>query len=179
MTWAEIIRNVVVGTGIEVDLNRLIAVIERASADLDDAEGLHGIYDSATRRFPFVDALERELKSHHADWEPTFLAQVRAAFYGLPRILDRVRIYNKGEELRKTIINRTLGQMEKEAQIIETFKPGRPQCPRCGSQRLDTRKTTVSGTNQYERLCLACGDMQEWEDGVALWKAMSSGNRED
>lgn len=38
MTWAEIVKNVVVGA-IEVDVNRLIAVIERASADQDDAEG--------------------------------------------------------------------------------------------------------------------------------------------
>jgi hypothetical protein len=69
--------------------------------------------------------------------------------------------------------------LEKDAQIIETFQPGRPQCPRCGSQRLDTRKTTVFGTNQYERLCLACGDMQKWEDGIALWKALSSEEDKD
>jgi hypothetical protein len=49
--------------------------------------------------------------------------------------------------------------------MIEPFELGWPhQCPRCGSQRLDTRKTTAVGANQYERLCLACGDMQEGEE---------------
>jgi hypothetical protein len=173
MTWAEIIKNVVVGTGIEVDVNRLSAVIERASADIDEPEDLLGIYDSVTRRVPFLDALERELRAHHGTWEPAFLARARAVFRTLPRLINRIRTLGKGA-LRTRVIHDLLSWMEEEAQIIETFQPGRPQCPRCGSQRLDTRKTTVSGTNQYERLCLACGDMQEWEDGVALWKAMSS-----
>ena len=176
MTWAEIIKNVVVGTGIEVDINRLIAVIERASADIDEPEDLLGIYDSVTRRVSFLDALERELRAHHGTWEPTFLARARAVFRTLPRLINRIRTLGKGA-LRTRVIHDLLSWMEEEAQIIETFQPGRPQCPRCGSQRLDTRKTTFSGTNQYERLCLACGDMQEWEDGISLGEAMSRMNK--
>jgi hypothetical protein len=178
MTWAEIIKNVLARAGIAVDVHRLLSVIERASADLDEAEDLLGIYDSVTRRVPFLDALERELREHHATWEPAFLARARAVFRRLPRLINRIRTLDKGA-LRNRVIHDLLIQLEEDAQIIEQPTPGRPQCARCGSQRLDTRKTTVSGTNQYERLCLACGDMKEWEDGVALWKAMSSGNRED
>jgi hypothetical protein len=173
MTWKEIIKAVIAGTGVEVDVIRLIAVLERASSGADEPEDLHGIYDRSTRRAPLLGALERELKEKHATWDPVFLARIRAVFRRLPRLLNEIRTLYKGA-LRNRVIHGLLSQLEKDAQIIETFQPGRAQCPRCGSQRLDTRKTTVSGTNQYERLCLGCGDMQEWEDGVALWKALSS-----
>lgn len=178
MTWADIIRNVVAGTGIEVDAERLIALIERASDSLDEAEGMDGIYDNATRRVAFVDALERKLQECHPTWDPPFLAQTRAVIRRLPRIINRIRTLDE-RALRARVIHGLLAQMEEDAQVVESFEPGRPQCPRCGSQRLDTRKTTAFGTNLYERLCLGCGDMQEWEDGISLGEAMIRARSED
>ncbi len=179
MTWTEIIKSVIAGTGVEVDVHRLITLIERASTGVDEPEDMDGIYDRTTQRVPFLDALERELKEHHHAWDPALLGEVRAVLGTLPRMLDRIRIYEKGEVRRRRIIHDSLEQLEEDAQIIEAFQPGRPQCPRCGSQRIDSQKTTALGTYLYERLCFACGYSEVWEDDVLIWPAPSSEDSKD
>ena len=174
MKWREIISNVAANIGDNHDATRLIRLIERADAEVYTPDDLRGVFDERLDRVPFLDALVSALQSNHDAWPPELLAQARAVLRVLPLLLQDLRSIRAGYPARIETVVRELTAMEEASNIREPLKPGRPHCPRCGSQRLDTRKTTAFGTNLYERLCLACGDMQEWEDGISLGAAMSS-----
>jgi hypothetical protein len=52
-------------------------------------------------------------------------------------------------------------------------------CPKCSGEMVQTDKNTCTGEVWREFTCRACGHVADVNEGVALWKIMQDGMKED
>lgn len=101
----------------------------------------------------------------------------RAGMLVLPELLTRLRRIQSGRPMAPASVRSVLKRLERAAMQSELPAARDRKCPRCGSSRVDTRRTTVFATNYYEQHCEACGHIEEWDEGVALGEAMTEARR--
>jgi hypothetical protein len=177
MTWSEIIAHVAKALARPADGSALATLIERAEAGSYAEEDVRAVVDDGAGQGPFLEALDQALRAHHRDWSPELLAQARAGMLVLPELLSRLRRIQSGRPMAPASVRSVLQRLERAAMQNEPPAMRDRKCPRCGSSRVDTRRTTVFGTNHYEQRCEACGHIEEWDEGVALGEAMTEARR--
>ena len=177
MTGPEIIEHVAMAIDRTAEGRALVTLIERAGAGSYAEADVRAVVGDGAGQGPFLEALDQALRAHHFDWPPELLARARAAMLVLPELLSRLRRIQSGRSMSPASVLSVLQRMERAAMQIEPPVARNRKCPRCGSSRVDTRRTTVFGTNHYEQRCEACGHVEEWDEGVALGEAMTEARR--
>jgi len=174
MNWADIITNVAkavdrveAGAALSDMLSRAIL------GETTDVGGR--VFAADGRSVPFLDDLDHSLRARHTDWSAALVGEARALLLVLPALLGRLRRTAAGHPLPPERIRAALERIETLASQVEGPASGSRTCRRCGSARVDVQKTTFSGTNHYEQHCEACGNLEDWDDGISLGEAMRLG----